>query len=166
MAKRYRPRRASTPTTSRPNWLRAITPSSRDRLPTTRAKPLSPPAPIAASGIPTSKAWIIWWKELSEPFRDVGGGAHRYGRDLSRGRSRIPPALRRDHRIHPDSGRGTDRRARGVRHIRAPVRQGSARPVFLHVSGRIRNVVFLAEQPDAGRAVDSHRAVHGASGAT
>ena len=81
-------------------------------------------------------------------------------------RSRLPPALRRDHRIHPDPRRGAGRRARGVRHFRRAVRQEPARPLFLHVPGRVRHLVFLAEHADPRRAADPHRALHGAARAT
>ena len=55
--------------------------------------------------------------------------------------------------------------AGAVRHFRRAVRQESARPLFLYVSGRVRHLVLLAEHADARRAAHSHRAVHGAAGA-
>ena len=91
----------------------------------------------------------------------VGGGRSCSGR-----RCRLPPTLRRHHRIHPDPGRGAGRRARGVRNIRGPVRQEPARSVFLHVPGRVRHLVLLAEHADARRALDPDGAVHGAARAT
>ena len=50
-------------------------------------------------------------------------------------------------------------------HFCRAVRQESARPVFLHVPGRVRHLVLLAEHADPRRAVDPDRAVHGAAGA-
>ncbi len=91
------------------------------------------------------------------------GGSRRGGCNISGRRSGIPPALRRNDRIRPHSGRGAGRRARGVRHVRRAVRQESARSLFLHVPGRVRHLVFLAEHADARSAVDPDRAVHGAA---
>ena len=52
-----------------------------------------------------------------------------------------------------------------VRHLRRAVRQEPARPLFLHVPGRVRHLVLLAEHADPRGAADPDRAVHGAAGA-
>ena len=60
-------------------------------------------------------------------------------------------------------GRGAGRRARGVRDIRGAVRQESPRSLFLHVPGRVRDLVLLAKYADARRASDPDGAVHRAA---
>ena len=90
------------------------------------------PAPSAARRIPNSKRWTIWSRASSERLRDIRRcGSRRSSRDFSGRGSGISAALRRDHRIHPHSGRGAGRRARRVRDIR---RACSARTRSISIS--------------------------------
>ena len=61
----------------------------------------------------------------------------------------------------PCAGGGAHR----LRDLRRAVRQEPARPLFLHVPGRLRHLVLLAEHADPRSAAHPHGAVHGAAGA-